>query len=246
MVMNGSSIAFILMALIAGFAGGFLLANKLNGSEIAALRAQAAQQPTANTNQSRPNDDATLTVDELKAKIAEADSNPTNLTYQKRLGVSLYRYASMKQDNDLLAESIRILTRANSLDAKDFDVLVALGNAHFDVGFFKKDLASFQTARNLYGKALDIKPGDADVRTDLGISYFVQEPPAYDKAVAELQRVLSAEPKLSRALQFLVQVYTKQGKLTEAEKSLAKLKEVSPNEPAIAELTSQISAARNK
>ena len=244
--MNGSSTAFIILALIAGFTGGFLLANKLNGSEIASLRAQIGQQPTANSNQSQPNGDTALTTDELKAKIAEADRNPTNFVYQKNLGVSLYRYASMKQDNELLGESIRILTRANSLDGRDFDVLVALGNAHFDVGFFKKNLSSFLTARDVYTKALDIKPGDADVRTDLGISYFVQEPPAYDKAIAELQKVLSAEPKHNRALQFLVQVYTKQGKLPDAEKALAKLKEANPNEPAISDLASQLSAARNK
>ena len=164
--MNGSSAAFILLALIAGFAGGFLLANKLNSSEIAALRAQAGQQPASNVTTSQPNADTTLTSDELRTKIAEADRNPTSFSYQKNLGVALYRYASMKQDESLLGESIRILTRANGLDGKDFDVLVALGNAHFDVGFFKKDLPSFQTARELYAKALDIKPGDADVRTD--------------------------------------------------------------------------------
>ncbi len=244
--MKGSSLGFVLLALIAGFAGGFLLANKLNSSEIAALRAQAAQQPAANSNPSQPNGDTTLTTEELKSKIAEADKNPTNFGYQKSLGVSLYRYASMKQDQDLLAESIRILTRANSLDPKDFDVLVALGNAHFDVAFFKKDASSFQTARDLYSKALDLKPGDPDVRTDFGLTYFLQEPPAYDKAAAALQQVLAANPKHDRALQFLVQTYTKQGKLPEAEKALAKLKEINPGDPSIADLTSQIAAARNK
>src|SRR5258708_345666 len=122
--MKGSSIGFILLALLAGFAGGFLFANKLNSSEIAAMRPHAGPQPAAaNSKQSQPNGDTALTTDELKTKIAEADKNPSNLGYQKGLGVSLYRYASMKQDQDLLAESIRILTRANSLDPKDFDVL---------------------------------------------------------------------------------------------------------------------------
>ena len=242
--MNSSSIAFIFLALIAGFAGGFLLANKLNGSEMASLRAKAGQQNIENSNQSQNPSDTTLSNEELKAKIVEADKNPTNFTYQKNLGVSLYRYASMKQDNDLLAESIRILTRANSLDAKDFDVLVALGNAHFDVGFFKKDTASFQMARELYTKALELKPGDADVRTDFGLTYFLQEPPAYDKAATELQKVLAANPKHDRATQFLVQTYVKQGKLTEAEKMLAKIIETNPTNPAITDLRSQISAAQ--
>jgi hypothetical protein len=77
--MKGSSVGFIVLALIAGFAGGFLFANKLNSSEIAAMRAQAGQQPTpANSNQSQPNGDNELTAAELKTKIAEADKNPTN------------------------------------------------------------------------------------------------------------------------------------------------------------------------
>ncbi len=242
--MNGTSIAFISLALVAGFAGGFLLANKLNSSEIASLRAQTSQQPANTAAQSQPNGDTTLTPGELKTKIAEADKNPANFTYQKSLGISLYRYASMKQDNDLLAESIRILTRASSLDPKDFDVLVALGNAYFDTAFFKKDAAGFQTARDIYTKALAIKPDDADVRTDLGISYFVQEPAAYDKAATELQAILAANPKHDRALQFLIQTYAKQGKIPEAEKALARLKEISPNDPVITELTTQISEAK--
>ena len=243
--MNSSSIAFIALALIAGFAGGFLLANKLNSSEIASLRSQASQQPAGNSNQSANLSDATISSDELKTKIAEADRNPANLTYQKNLGVSLYRYASMKQDNDLLAESIRILTRANSLDAKDFDVLVALGNAHFDVAFYKKDAAEFQAARDLYTKALEQKPGDADIRTDFGLTYFLQEPPAYDKAVAELQQVVAANPKHDRAMQFLVQTYVKQGKLPEAEKTLAKIIEINPTNPTITDLRSQVAAAKS-
>ena len=243
--MNRTSIAFIFLALIAGFVIGFLLANKLNGSEMASLRAKAGQQNTENSNQSQNPSDTTLSNEELRAKIIEADKNPDNLTYQKNLGVSLYRYASMKQDNELLTESIRILTRANSLDAKDFDVLVALGNAHFDVGFFKKDTASFQTAREFYTKALDLKPGDADVRTDFGLTYFLQEPPAYEKAAAELQQVVAANPKHDRAMQFLVQTYVKQGKLAEAEKMMAKIIEINPTNPAITDLRSQISAAQS-
>lgn len=243
--MNRTSIAFIFLALIAGFIIGFLLANKLNGAEMASLRAKAGQQNTENSNQSQNPSDTTLSNEELKAKIVEADKNPDNLTYQKNLGVSLYRYASVKQDNDLLAESIRILTRANSLGARDFDVLVALGNAHFDVGFLKKDAASFRNARDLYTKALELKPGDADVRTDFGLTYFLQEPPAYDKAVAELQQVLLANPKHDRAMQFLVQTYVKQGKLADAEKMVAKIIESNPTNPTITDLRSQISAAQN-
>lgn len=245
--MNRNTFLFVLLGVIAGFVAGFVLANKLNGSELAALRAQAEQGKPSNSNtatgqQSGAND---LSNDEVRAKIAEADRNPTNFAFQKNLGISLYTYAASKRDPDLIAESLRILTRANSLDAKDFDVLVALGNAHFDVGFYKKDKASFDTARETYNKALAIKPSDADVMTDVGISYFVQDPPEYEKAVAELQKVVAANPKQDRAMQFLAQIYIKQEKIADAEKTLQKIIDLNPSNPAIAEIRSAISEAKS-
>ena len=100
-------------------------------------------------------------------------------------------------------------------------------------------------ARTVYAKALVIKPGDADVSTDLGISYFVQEPPDYDKTIAELQKVVAANPKHDRSMQFIVQAYAKQGKVDDAEKALAKIIEINPANPAITELRSEIAAAKS-
>ena len=151
----------------------------------------------------------------------------------------------MKKDQRLFPQAIRILDRANSLSAKDFDILVTLGNAHFDLGFAEKNISEFQKARQTYAKALEIKPGDVDVQTDLGISYFVQEPPDYDKAVVELQKVSGTTAKSSRAMQFLVKIFVKQNKLAEADKTLAKLKSIDPSDDAIAELTTLISDARS-
>jgi len=244
-LMNKNSVMFIVLGVVAGFIGGFVFANKLNGSEMYAPKPHVNQQMPANSNPTGTAANDTLTEEELRTKIAEADRNPDNFAFQKSLGISLYRYAAMKQSVSLLTESIRILTRAGTLDAKDFDVFVALGNAHFDIGFFRKDLASFNTARTVYAKALAIKPGDADVSTDVGISYYVQEPPDYDKTIAELQKVIAANPKHDRAMQFLVQAYAKQGKVADAEKALAKIIEINPTNPAITELRSEIASAKS-
>src|SRR5688500_16743141 len=139
--MDTRSITFIFLAAIVGFIGGFVLANKLNGSQIAELRAQAAQkQPTnRNASQSSTSKEPELTTEEQRAKIAYAYKSPQNFGFQKDLGIALYRYGAMKQDDGLLLEAARILERADSLRPRDFDVLVALGNAHFDIGFYKED-----------------------------------------------------------------------------------------------------------
>lgn len=244
--MNKNTVMFAVLALIVGFVAGFLVANKLNRSELDSLRGVAARS-NSNSNSAvsgaQP-DEENLSNEEIRAKITEADANPTNLTFQKSLGISLYRYGAMKQSPEIVAESKRLLERAVSIDPKDFDVLVALGNAQFDIGFFKKDAASFAASRETYQKALTVKPGDADVATDIGISYFVQEPPDNDKAVAQLKTVIAANPKHDRAMQFLVQAYAKQGNIAEAEKALAKMVEINPTNPAIPDLRKAISDAR--
>jgi tetratricopeptide (TPR) repeat protein len=239
-VMQKNTLLLVTLALFVGFAGGFWLANSINRS---ATNSGGPLPVPSNSNSQQTKQDPDLTDDEIKAKIDEADKTPTDFTFQKQLGISFYRYAAMKNDQNLFRQSVRILDRAHSLNPKDLDVLVTLGNAHFDLGFAQKDTAEFQKARETYSKALAVKPGDVDVQTDLGISYFVQEPPDYDKAAAELQKVPDTTEKGSRALQFLVQIFVKQNKLPEAEKTLAKLKTIDPKNDAIPELATLISDA---
>ena len=243
--MNKNTILVGIAALLAGFIGGFVLANKLNGAEIAALRSQVGPQAQATTNQPQQSDQFSLSDDEIRAKLAEADRNPTDFAFQKDLGIGLYRYAAIKQDIALFQESIRILERADSINNRDFDVLVAIGNGYFDMGFAKKELASFQKAREIYARALAVKPGDADVQADVGISYFVQQPPDYAKAAVELEKVIAANPRHTRSMQFLAEVMIKQNKLTEAEKLLAKLREIDPNNNSVPELAARLEAAKS-
>lgn len=240
--MYRNTVKFVIAAALGGFIGGFWLANSINRSAINSLAtpggvsSNVAQQPAANED---------LSDEELLAKIAEADRNPRDFSYQKDLGIALYKYAAAKQDTNLFRQSIRVLERANSLNAKDFDVLVALGNAHFDIGFYEKSATSFQTARDVYTRALALKPDDADVKTDFALTYFLQEPPAYDKAAAGLNKVMASNPTHQRSMQFLVRTYVKQNKLADAEKTLARMRELNSSNPVIPELSGEISAARN-
>src|SRR6187551_2370736 len=117
--MDKNTVMFVIIAALAGFIAGFVLANKLNGSEMATLRAGVAQPaPPSNTAPAAPvgnRPEDTLSTEEIKAKIAEADKNPGNFSFQKDLGVALYKYGAMKQDESLLEEAVRILERARSI-----------------------------------------------------------------------------------------------------------------------------------
>lgn len=240
--MNKTFFTGVVIGISIGLIVGFLVANNINSSEINKLRSQAPTAPKTAANNQTANDGFSLGPDELKAKITEADANPSNFAYQKNLGSALYRYATMKNDTALLDEAVRLLTRANSLVGKDYDVLVDLGNALFDVGYVRKDAASFAKAREIYKKALEAKPNDADVLTDLAISYILDVPPDFNRAVEEFQRALIANPKQERALVFLTQTYMQLGNWTSAAKTLDLLKAVNPKNDKVADLASQIAS----
>jgi tetratricopeptide (TPR) repeat protein len=229
-----------IIGVLLSFIGGFLLANSLNRNEINGLRADNERMKKNQSGVPQNQTDETLSEEELRLKIAEADKSPNNFSYQRNLGLALYRYGAMRQDPNLIAEAARLLQRAYDNNPKDYDVTVALGNSFYDIGFFKKELSGFVKAREFYRTALEQKPNDADVRVDLGLSYYLAEPPELDKAAAELEKALEANPKQERALQFMTQTMIRQNKMAEAEKYLARLREINPQTPALDEVAARM------
>ena len=236
--MNKKVFWISLVAVIISFFGGFLLANALNRNELNTIRAEIER-----LKNSTPQDksEVSLSDEEIRQKIAEADKNPENFNFQKNLGLALYRYATMKQDAQLLAEIARLLTRANQQDAKDYEVLITLGNCYFDIGYIKKDNENLTKAREFYQKALSQKPNDVNVRTDLGLTYFLVNPPETDKALAEFQKSLQTNLKHEKTLQVTAQALLSQKKVAEAANYLTRLREVNPENQFLPEFESQLS-----
>ena len=241
--MGKKSIWISILAVIISFIGGFLLANALNRSELDTLRAENGRMKDA---PAQPAGEADLSTEEIRQRITEADQNQDNFTFQKNLGLALYRYGAMKQDAGLLTETARILVRAYNLNSKDYEIIVALGNLYFDLGYINKDNNQFQKSREFYEKALLQRPADVDVRTDLGLTYFLENPPQNEKAIAEFQKSIQENPQHEKTLQFLIQGYLKTGKKSEAENSLTQLKKINPNAPSLEEIEQQISQSENK
>jgi tetratricopeptide (TPR) repeat protein len=229
-----------LVAVVLSFAGGFFLANAINRSELNTLRSENERLKTAPADVQNKGSDSELTSDEINAKLAEADQNPQNFDYQKQLGLALYKYGSMKQDPELVTNSIRLLERADSLRNTDHDVILGLGNAYFDIGYFKKENEYLEKARGLYERALKQYPTDADVKTDLALTYFLFDPPDDEKAIAGFKEALKINPKLERALEFIVQSLIRTNRKAEAAEYLAQLKRINPNNDAIGGLTSKL------
>ena len=243
--MNSKVIWLSLIAIVLSFAGGFLLANALNRSELNSIKAENDRLKTVQNEAIQTNSESTLAADEIQQKIAEADKNSTDIAYQRNLGSALYRYAIVKQDAALLDDVSRILERVYKADEKDYETIVMLGNIRFDIGYFKKENEQFKKAREFYQKALEQKPNDIDVRTDLGLTYFLETPPETEKAIFEFQKSLKENHKHEKTLQVLTQAFIGQNKLEEAEKYLLRLKQVNQNNPALADLTTQLEQAKS-
>ncbi len=238
--MNSKIILLSILAVIISFFGGFYIANYLNGGELLKLRAENEQLKKNVSGNSQTRTDDTLTDDEIRQRITEADQNPGKIDFQKNLGLALLNYAIMKQNPELISESSRLLQRAYDADPKDFDVTVALGTAFYDLASMKNQNDGFIKARELYAQALEQKPADATVRADYGSTYVFANPPDFAKAGTELQKALQTDPKNQRALLLMTQTLIKQNKPSEAEKYLARLREINPQTPTMAQLTTQM------
>lgn len=226
--------------MILSFAGGFLVANSFNRNELESVRAENDRLRVNVAETSNKAAEFELSAEEIKTRIAEADGNPGNVKFNRDLAIALYRYGAIKKDVPILSESVRLLGRIQTLDQKDIDVQVTLGHAHFDIATFGKESARFKTARDIYTKVLELRPRDADVITDIALTYFLEEPPKLNSAAAEFQKALAINPKNERALQFYTQTLWQAGKNDEATKVLDKLKEVNSSNSAIPELETML------
>ena len=242
-IMSIKSLLIATGAVVLAFIAGFLMANSVNRTELNTLRAELESARDA-AKQSEKNADSELSQDEIDAKLREADANPNNFNYQKNLGLALARYGSAKQDISLIEKAAVLLDRAAQLAPNDLDVVIGQGNAAFDIGYFKKDNDSLQKARTFYEKALTKDPNDAAVRTDLGMTYFASDPPQDDKAVAEFKSALVADPKQTKALEFIIQALLRQQNRDEAARYLARLRDTNPSDEAIPELSKQVGASK--
>ncbi|MCA1589877.1 MAG: hypothetical protein LC730_06340 [Acidobacteria bacterium] len=232
--MTGRSWLIALIGIVAGLTAGFLVANTINRGEMDKLRAENNNLRSRIAESSK----VSLTADEISVKIAEADANPTNFDFQRSLGTALYRYASVREDVDLLEKSESLLERASSLRPGDRELIIALANANFDLGYFQKNNNRVEKARSLYARVLEADSRNARVRTDYALTFFLEQPPDLVKTEEELRASLAADAGNEKTLEYLVQVLAKQDKGEEAQEFLEKLRAVNPSNQSLTGLTS--------
>ena len=127
---------------------------------------------------------------------------------------------------------VQELTSKIKQNPKDFDSIVELANINFDQ-------KNYNDAISLYKKALEVRPDQINVRTDMGTAMFYQN--RFDDAIAEFNEVLKADPKDAQAL-FNMGVAMLHGK-KDPERALQyweKLVQTNPDHPQAAFVREQI------
>ena len=135
---------------------------------------------------------------------------------------------------ELVRQQLDELKKKVAANPNDFESLVQLGNMYSDV-------AKYPQAIEYYERALRVRD-DANVRTDLGISY--KESGRLDDAVAQFKRIVSESPDSWQALYNLIIIDGQMKRFDEARSALVKLKQLRPNDPDVAKLEQALAQQR--
>jgi tetratricopeptide (TPR) repeat protein len=225
--MNKQVILFTILGILVGFGGGFFLANSINRN--AALKTQTVAGPNLPipaANQP-PFANQSGAIAQVNEAIERAKNEPDNFEAQYAAGNMYYQI-------DRFDEAVKYYVQANRLLPDHYLTLVRLGNSSYG-------LKKYEEAEKWYAAALKIKPDDVDVRTDFATTFFLREPKDFDRAIKEYKISLERNPKHEITLQNLCAVYVEKKDKQNLQETLAKLEQVNPQNPKIAEIKQKLS-----
>lgn len=239
--MNKENILYSIIGLLLGYVAAFTFVIYVNQRE-AAGGTQTAGGAQVRTNAPGGGADDEEIRERIREAGARARENAGSFDLQMEAAELHARAGEFE-------EAIDFLTRANELRPEDYEVIVGLGNINYEAG-------RFEVAERWYREALRRKPDDINVRTDLGLTFFLRKPSDIDGAVAEFRQSLQRDPRHELTLQNMTVVLTRKASiedsdaksrtksLEEAEQNLSQLEEVNPDNPALPNLREAVRKAR--
>lgn len=253
--MKQAGLKNLLIGLTFGLSSGFVLANVIDRTDErvtpkinlpAEQRLESSQSQVNSSENSGPKlvnsnagDANKLSDEELHEVIARADKNKDDLKLQRNLGIALFKYASLEQNGELMLDVIRFLERADKKAfSKDKELYETLGDALFING--KQDNAQIHLAREAYLKGLKVDPQNADLKVNIGVTYFSQNPPNPSAALSQYNQALILDLSNERALENKIIALIALKKNSEARKNIKRLAQVNPRNSALNDLQTQI------
>lgn len=121
-------------------------------------------------------------------------------------------------------------------DPNDADAVLALANMNFDIQNWSK-------ARDLYARYLELRPGNPDIMSDLGVTY--RELKEYDKALELFDQAQTIAPDhwQSRFNEVIVLAFDLK-KFDEADRVLDELRRMQPGNADVERLASEVNRQR--
>ncbi|HEX8141892.1 MAG TPA: tetratricopeptide repeat protein [Pyrinomonadaceae bacterium] len=231
--MNKENVLFSIIGLLLGCIIGFIFANTVNQQGMSTRQSAATDVAGRNSNLPAGHPsiaaggaDQQAVQEQVTASIEQARNEPNNFDAQMKAADLFYQIHRFDQ-------AIEFLLKANQLRPDDYGAIVKLGNANFETG-------NYETAEKWYTAALLKNPEDINVRTDLGLTFYLRNPPDNERAIKEYRASLERDPRHEQTLQNLVVALTRVGNAREAEEMLARLQEVNPANEAISKLRSDL------
>ena len=235
--MKKESLMFGILGLVVGLVIGFMGANSLNRSAAGQIPPVTATGTTASAgapsggNPNLPADHPPIgtsgsgqpasgaALPQVTAALDKAKQQPQNYEAQMTAADLYYQIQSFD-------DAAKFYEAAAKLKPGEAEPMIKAGNAYFDG-------EKYEQAEKWYMQALAKNPKDINVRTDLGLTFFLRSPRDIDRAIKEYKTSLETDPNHEITLQNLALAYTENGDKESLVKTLERLKKVNPNNPVI-------------
>ena len=228
--MKKDNILFGIFGLVVGLVIGFVSANSINKSEFDKTTAQTASTASPANNPALPPDHPPIgttggdqtqngSLPQVTEAIEKARSEPQS--YEAQMTAADLYYQIQRFD-----EAAKFYEIAAKLKPADSEPLIKAGNAYFDA-------EKYEQAEQRYQLALAKEPKNINVRTDLGLTFFLRSPRDIDRAIKEYKTSLGIEPNHEITLQNLALAYVENGDKESLRTTIEKLKKINPNNPAV-------------
>lgn len=217
--MNRDNLIFAVIGVLVGFITGYLMHEVI-----------ASKQPPRLTP-------------ELRAQIAMPGEDPLAGPADNRvsdvapgMGGDTAASAPAAMGGPASAEVQELRARVEQ-NPNDADAVLQLANLNFDI-------RNWMRAEELYRQYLKLRPGDANVMTDLGISY--RESKKFDEALAQFDEAQKLAPDHWQSYYNEVVVLAFDLKrFDDADRVLSELQRLQPGNPDVARLADAVSKQRS-
>lgn len=223
-MINKDNLLFAMAGILVGFVSGFLMQDVLSSRQPPRLTPELRAQITM------PGEDPKAgPADNRVSDVAPGMGGDTAASAVPGGGAA---QAGMGPGSEEVAK-LRAYVEQNPNDA---DAVLQLANLNFDI-------RNWMRAEELYRQYLKLRPGDAGVMTDLGISY--RESRKFDEALAQFDEAQRLSPGHWQAYYNEVVVLAFDLKRFEdADRVLTELQKLQPGNPDVAKLADAVTKQR--